>query len=211
MKHFSYICKSFCILAPDKIRQFGYQGTPTSVTVYWSPPLKPNGVIESYVVKHYPLPSEQTNTQGGLYELTEAYMNPVPHPGVYNVCVILEDLNTSYSLLLDDILQDIVRNRDSISESKYSEFVFNVTSLHLSSNNVTEEHFNTSLHTISMAFSQLDVNELNWILTWSKPVLELCADLLWVRNGKSTPFIHRETKHLFFCKSGIKNGFIDVK
>lgn len=204
MKHFSYICKSFCILAPDKIRQFGYQGTPTSVTVYWSPPLKPNGVIESYVVKHYPLPSEQTNTQGGLYELTEAYMNPVPHPGVYNVCVILEDLNTSYSLLLDDILQDIVRNRDSISESKYSEFVFNVTSLHLSSNNVTEEHFNTSLHTISMAFSQLDVNELNWILTWSKPVLELCADLLWVRNGKSTPFIHRETKHLFFCKSGIK-------
>jgi hypothetical protein len=142
-------------------------------------------VIESYVVKHYPLPQEETNGLGGLSELTEAYMNLVPHPGVYNTCDILVDLNTSYPSLMDDILQEIFTNRDSVMDNKYSEFIFNVTRLHLSSYNVTdEESFNDTLYTISMAFSLLDVNGLNWIIAWNKPVLELCADLLWVRNGE---------------------------
>ncbi|XP_061165065.1 cell adhesion molecule DSCAML1-like [Saccostrea echinata] len=169
---------------PDKVRQFGYQGTPTSITVYWSPPLKPNGVLDFYVVKHYPLPNGQTNKQNGLTESAEAYLSPVPYPVIYNACDSLIDLNSSFSSIMDDILQEILENRDSIMMNNFSAFVFNFINLHLTSNNVTdEENFNLSLSIISDSFSILDLNALTWISAWNRSVFDLCSELLWVRNG----------------------------
>ncbi|XP_063423731.1 cell adhesion molecule DSCAM-like [Mytilus trossulus] len=38
--------------APGKVGNVNYQATPTSITLTWSPPQKPNGVIQHYVIQY---------------------------------------------------------------------------------------------------------------------------------------------------------------
>lgn len=165
----------------DKVRSFGYQATPTSVTVYWSPPVKPNGVIQFYTVKHYPLP--QTDRQGGISDLAALYMSPVPYPEVYNACEILSELNVStYSPMVDDIFDAI--SRDSVLSSTHLDLIFNVTSHHfLSSNNTDEVVINQTVDVIATSLNHLNIATLKWMSGWNVPMLDLCYGLLWVRDS----------------------------
>lgn len=166
----------------DKVRSFGYQATPTSATVYWSPPVKPNGVIQFYTVKHYPLP--QTDRQGGLSDLAALYMSPVPYTEVYNACEILSELNVStYSPVVDAVLNAI--SQDSVLSSIHLDLIFNVTSHHfLSSNNTDEIIVNQTVDIIATSLNHIDIVSLKWMSDWNVWTLDLCYGLLWVRDSE---------------------------
>lgn len=176
------IKKNFFITEPGRIQYFGYQGTPTSVTVYWSPPVKPNGVIRYYNVKYYPLP--QTDRQGNISELAASYMSPVLYPIVYNACVVLGELNVhTYSLLVNSVMIAITRN--SGAEKKNADLIFNITVQYMYSRNDTdEEDFNKTVEILNSFSSLLDLGAIQWMSAWNVPILELCNGLLWVRDSK---------------------------
>eukprot|EP00105_Crassostrea_gigas_P005181 XP_011418682.1 PREDICTED: protein sidekick-1 isoform X2 [Crassostrea gigas] len=163
----------------DKVRSFGYQATPTSATVYWSPPVKPNGVIQFYTVKHYPLP--QTDRQGGLSDQAALYMSPVPYPEVYNACEILSELNVStYSPVVDAVLSAI--SQDSVLS--HLDLIFNVTSQHfLQSNDTDEIVVNQTADIIATSLNHLDIASLKWMSDWNVWTLDFCYGLLWVRDS----------------------------
>ncbi|XP_078326030.1 contactin-5-like isoform X2 [Crassostrea virginica] len=165
---------------PGRIQYFGYQGTPTSVTVYWSPPVKPNGVIRYYNVKYYPLP--QTDRQGNISELAASYMSLVLYPTVYNACVVLSELNVhTYSLLVNSVVIAITRNSDA--EKKNADLISNITVQYLYSRNDTdEEDFNKTVEILNSFSSLLDLGAIQWMSAWNVPILELCNGLLWVRD-----------------------------
>lgn len=150
--------------------------------MYWSPPVKPNGVIQFYTVKHYPLP--QTDRQGGLSDLAALYMIPVPYPEVYNACEILSELNVStYSPVVDAVLSAI--SQDSVLSSIHLDLIFNVTSQHfLQSNNTDEIVVNQTADIIATSLNHLDIASLKWMSDWNIPTLDLCYGLLWVRDSE---------------------------
>lgn len=150
--------------------------------MYWSPPLKPNGVIRYYNVKYYPLP--QTDRQGNISALAASYMSPVLYPTMYNACVVLRELNVhTYSSLVDSIVMAITRN--SGTENKNADLIFNTTVQYMYSRNDTdEEDFNKTVEILNSFSSLLDLGAIQWMSAWSVPILELCNGLLWVRDSK---------------------------
>ena len=50
---------NFFFLAPGKVGNVNHQATPTSITLTWSPPSQPNGIIQHYVIQYQDIGTQE--------------------------------------------------------------------------------------------------------------------------------------------------------